>query len=522
MNTLVNVNWVGWRSRIAEESKFLRRWAWYIALCVIAITLWSYFLPDLPSVTSYEATLQVQVIVPVGLSDPGHVNQTTTFYTNVLVSPDVLNLALPKLQKIKQFSSLSLSSLQSLVTVTAVKNSAVVLLNAISDTPQDASLLATTVYNSFLQKINSKRSPIIQGLNAALYSELTQAQDDAYNTSIALQNLRATGQGTSFQSNLLGKLHIEQQAEVDSINALLLTFSQQGAGPNSDFLTLISNTPTIKTIAASAPTYPLRLLLSVLIGLMMGVSGALLAQRFSNRLPLRGKKRDLVLPHVATIIPTIPDLRKRGLTALQQEYALALPLVRRLRYQASEHEMRLKFITVTSPRGREGKSTVATLLALAAAQSGLRTLLIDANPTRPVLHSWFHVPNVNGTISALNAIASGLVGASPIVDTSIPKLSIAPIGKKDPTVRLQELRMDSLRSFLDMIGGQADLIIFDAPSLLTDANTTNLVMFSDLVMLVVDARKSNSAQVVEAEEALTRMKASSATVLNRAQPVQVE
>jgi Mrp family chromosome partitioning ATPase len=106
------------------------------------------------------------------------------------------------------------------------------------------------------------------------------------------------------------------------------------------------------------------------------------------------------------------------------------------------------------------------------------------------------------------------------------KLGLVSIGNADPkesSDTLKEpLRVDGLEPFTELLRSQADLVIFDGPSLLTDATATNLVMLSDVVLLVVDAQKSQSTTVLEASALLSEMGVSYATVLNRARPEAVE
>ncbi|HLX39848.1 MAG TPA: AAA family ATPase, partial [Ktedonobacteraceae bacterium] len=277
--------------------------------------------------------------------------------------------------------------------------------------------------------------------------------------------------------------------------------------------------PVITTIPGTGPTQGLRLALSPLIGLIMGLGGVILANNFSNSVPLRGKRREEVLPRITAVFPKLPKLKEDRLRVLERTSSECLPLLRRLRYQSSEFEKPLHVITVTSPKGREGKSTLASSLAFAAAKSGMRTILVDANVARPVLHTWFHIANGSGTVDVINALAAGMPTPLPLAGTSIAELAVLPIGLKKSQKTSggfeEELRSDGLRAFFDGLSSQSDLIVIDGPSLLTDVGTANLLMLSDAVLLTVDAQKSKSTQVLEAEEMLTKLKVSFSIVLNR-------
>ncbi len=520
MHAYLHKNQAAWRIRLAEYSKLLLRWGWFVALAIIVITFASSRIPDALSVSSYQATLRVQVRLPSGLSAATSIDAATTFYSGLLVSPATLNSALLQITKLQQFKDLQLSDLEAAVRAAPVLSTNEVLLVASSDTPQDATILVTNVYQALINEMQHENTLVVNSLNNALNTELTQLDADAANSTAELQSLSAAHQTKSFQYLLLSNLHTKQLQRINRINGLLLTLQQQGVGSNS-ILALGSNTPDITTVSTNQPTQGQRLALAPLVGLIMGLSGAMLASRFSNKLPLRGKKREKVLPYVTTIIPVLPKLhnnrlRLQVLNKFSAEYLL---LLRRLVAQAGEDEKELHFITITSPKGQEGKSTTATGLAIAAAQSGLRTTLVDVNSQRPVLHTWFQHPNMTGTLDAIRSLAKGIVGPSPILSTSVTNLSLIPIGNpnqgESSNALVETLRVDGLRALTELLASKTDLIIFDGPSLLTGPSAVNLASLSDIVLLIIDAKKSKSSTVLEAREFLSTMGVPFVTVLNR-------
>src|SRR5260370_2023626 len=527
MHAHLHKNQAAWRLRIDEYSKLLLSWGWFVALAIIVITFASSRIPDALSVSSYQATLRVQVRLPSGLSAATSIDTATTFYSGLLVSPATLNSAVLQITKRQQFKDLQLSDLEAAVRAALLLSPNEVLLVASSDTPQDATILVTNVYQALINEMQHENALVVNSLNNALNTELTQLDRDAANSTAELQSLSAAPQTKSFQYLVLSNLHTKQLQRINRINGLLLTLQQQGVGSNS-ILALGSNTPDITTVSTNQPTQGQRLALAPLVGLIMGLSGAMLASRFSNKLPLRGKKREKVLPYVTTIIPVLPKLhnnrlRLQVLNKFSAEYLL---LLRRLVGQGGEDEKELHFITITSPKGREGKSTTATGLALAAAQSGLRTILVDANSQRPVLHKWFQRPNKTGTLETIRSLARGIVGPSSILSTSVTNLSLMPIGNpnqgESPNALEEALRVEGLRPLTELLSSQTNLIIFDCPSLLSGTSAVNLASLSDIVLLIVDAKKSKSSTVLEAREFLSIMGVPFVTILNRAERDVVE
>ena len=550
MNNKFQVAQPGWRGRLTRYSRFLLRWGWFLLLSMILTTSYTYFsqvgtistttsssstegratntrsgitlfTPVLSTPDTYQATLQLQMQLPVNMGLISG-NLSTTLYSKLFLDPDTLSLALTKLNKLPGFKDLQVSELQGLVSANAITGTRVLELTAIGATPVDAITVVTSVYQAFVDNFHVERMYVLNGLLKALSSEYQAVQHDADVSKATVDNLNATGQGNTFLARSEVNLNREQQGLANSIYTQMLSLRQLGINGSTEILQPLNVHPRVTTIPGTGSTWWLRLALSPIVGLIMGLGGALLAGGFSRRLPLRGKKRDLVLPHITALIPVLSGLNndRLRLQALREAASESLPLLRRLRYRAGEHEQRLRVITVTSPKGREGKSTVATSLALAAAQSGLRTILVDANIDHPVLHTWLQLPGTVGTLDAIRALSTGMVGTSPILTTNVVKLGFVPIGttnRQKPAGAAEEvLRIDGLQPLTELLSNQADLIIFDAPSLLSNTNTINLVSLSDIVLLIVDAQKSNSSKVLEAEDLLSKVGIAFATVLNRA------
>ncbi len=521
-NRTTQTSWSGW---LAPSIQFLLHWGWFIALAIILALVTTSLLPDNTTPASYAATLRIQSPQPASFTSNTTTNNVTmnsmltnntvtknaaTFYSNIFVSPTTLSLVLP------EHKDLQLADLTALVTATPVANTNVIQLTAMGETPQQAATLVNDIYHAIETELQVNRSKLTDKLTTALNAELQQCELDEQTTAQTLQMLTNAGLANSTDYRETSSLDTEQLQRITAINKQLLVLTQPET-PGSGIFKLANTTPDITTVVGNAPTQSQRLALSPLIGLIMSLGGIFLVNTFSNKLPLRGKKREIVLPHIIATIPILPKLRDDRIQIFKS-LSPCLPLFRNLRYQASEHERPLKLITVTSPKGREGKSTVALGLALAATQSGLRTLLVDANPQRPILHTWFQFPNLTGTLNIVRTLTAGLPGTLPIFRTVEPNLALLPLGNKQelPDVLIEPLPVDGLRPFIALLRNQADIIIVDGPDLLSDANAANLIQLSDMTILVVDAKKSESTAIIEAESLLSTIGISFATILNRA------
>jgi tyrosine-protein kinase Etk/Wzc len=118
-------------------------------------------------------------------------------------------------------------------------------------------------------------------------------------------------------------------------------------------------------------------------------------------------------------------------------------------------------VTITSPGQGEGKSLVSENLALAFADGGYKTLLIDGDTRRGELHSTFGVERRAGLLDHL----AGRTALSDIVkETSTKNLWLLPAGtrfKRGPEL----LMSPALAPMLAELTLQYDAILIDTPPL---------------------------------------------------------
>lgn len=118
-------------------------------------------------------------------------------------------------------------------------------------------------------------------------------------------------------------------------------------------------------------------------------------------------------------------------------------------------------IAIISPNSGEGKSYVATSLALAFAQNGQRTLLINAN-LREAQHSGVldsqRLQGLSSVLSKRHTLAQCLM------TTSFAKLCLLDAGPLPPNPA-ELLLAPGLKNIFENIGDQFDVVILDTPSM---------------------------------------------------------
>ena len=149
---------------------------------------------------------------------------------------------------------------------------------------------------------------------------------------------------------------------------------------------------------------------------------------------------------------------------------------------------RPKTLLITSAAPGEGKTTVASNLAIILAFSGARVLLVDADLRRGRLHSLFGIPPEGGFAKVLQ---QRLPWSDAIVKTNIENLSILPRGKTLPHPA-EHFLSKVTDQFLQDVYDQFDYILLDSAPVLVADDTLSLAPKIDGVLFVVRFAQSSA------------------------------
>lgn len=147
-------------------------------------------------------------------------------------------------------------------------------------------------------------------------------------------------------------------------------------------------------------------------------------------------------------------------------------------------EQNSRIFLVTSSIVGEGKSTVASLLAMFCAHSQkLATLLVDCDLRRPRIHKIFNLPQERGVSDVL---AYGINGNSVLKKSKIPLLNVMTAGRTEQNPAELFLN-DSTQEMLMNACAQYDVVILDAPPTLPVNDTLLLANYAEAILFVVKA-----------------------------------
>ncbi|HVX09711.1 MAG TPA: polysaccharide biosynthesis tyrosine autokinase [Pirellulales bacterium] len=160
-----------------------------------------------------------------------------------------------------------------------------------------------------------------------------------------------------------------------------------------------------------------------------------------------------------------------------------------------------KVLQVTSPRPGDGKSTLASNLAVSIAQSGKRTLLIDADLRKPTLHKIFGLSKEVGlsSVIALQVEPDDAIQETPIANLSL--LACGPI-PPDPAELLTSPRLAEL---LQVVRQKYDYVIIDTAPVLAVTDPCAVAPRVDGVMLVIRVAKHGRSDALRATKILAAL-----------------
>lgn len=165
-------------------------------------------------------------------------------------------------------------------------------------------------------------------------------------------------------------------------------------------------------------------------------------------------------------------------------------------------EKALDTLLVTAAAASDDKSTVLANLAVTFAQSGNKTILVDADLRRPAQHEIWGIPNERGLTTMI--LEDGALATPPLAQTDVPNLQILPSGALPP-VPADVLSSQRMGEVIGVLKARAHYILFDAPPVLAASDAAVLGAKLDGVLLVIRTGTTRRDQAARAREALERV-----------------
>jgi len=313
---------------------------------------------------------------------------------------------------------------------------------------------------------------------------------------------------------------LKREAEADKTLYEELVRKIREASINSGFQNSAIRIADLARPAAKAvfPNIPLNVLLAFLFSTLLAVGIAVVTDILNNTVRDPEHIARTLSTEVIGTLPAVKEWRGRAIATAEPGTALVPSgrkqggglnsfdeAIRTLRNSIllTDFDRRIRSLMITSSAPSEGKSTTAAHLAIAHAQQGRRTLLIDGDLRRPSIHRRFDVPSVVGLSNVLTA---GLPWRSALAKSSeFPSLDILPVGP--PSRRAADLMGTQLSVLLEDACTEYDLVILDTPPLLGFPEPLQMAVAVDGVLVVAVAGRTHRKALGSAIATLKRLRA---------------
>jgi succinoglycan biosynthesis transport protein ExoP len=241
------------------------------------------------------------------------------------------------------------------------------------------------------------------------------------------------------------------------------------------------------------PTKP-RVMLTLFLGVFGGLAVALALAFFVNYLDDSIKSQDDVENYLRLpFLGYVPNIKsnsviERDLQAHLHPQSNAAEGFRTIRATvALTHKLdKYQLLSVTSTIPSEGKSLVASNYAIVTAQTGVKTLLVDADLRRPSVHKAYQLHSPIGLSSFLTGDTNSLTEL--VHTTEVPNLDVICCGAV-PSTPSELIGSDRMIEFLKQARARYDRVVLDCPPISAVSDPLVIAAMSDGVIFVTKFNK---------------------------------
>ncbi|WP_309064548.1 polysaccharide biosynthesis tyrosine autokinase [Microbacterium sp.] len=258
----------------------------------------------------------------------------------------------------------------------------------------------------------------------------------------------------------------------------------------------------------AAPNLQLSLALGAILGLGAGIGLALLRTLLDTRIHNLNDVETAVQAPILGGIAFDPDAAERPLIVATHPHDPRAEAFRSLRtnvrFLFPPHDIGV--FVVTSARPSEGKSTTASNLAIALAESGYRVALVDADLRKPRLAHTFAIEGAVG----LSDVLVGRVGLPDVMQRwGQGMLFLLPAGTPPPNPA-ELLGSTAMKTLIDDLKAAFDVVVIDAPPILPVTDAAVVARYATGVVLVAAAGSTRAGDLTDAA---SRIEAADSRVL---------
>jgi len=398
-------------------------------------------------------------------------------------------------------------------------------VSATDTDPEYAALIANTVADQFMlgvweqmgsQNIQASSgiteqiesvTQTIAGLDTAIGQLESRDEPLTVNESGALESLREE--------------RLRRQRELERLEERLGALDIELLSAQTQF---ILSSPAVAPESPYAPNTIRSTAIGMALGLTLAVAASAVLEHMDNTVRSREELAHSVDAPVLATIPAIQGFNedKSSLFLIHQPKSTAAEAMRLLRVnlEFTNAPRQLSTLAIASPGPDEGKSTVTANLGVALAQTGLRTVIIDADLRRPSQHDIFGIDNDRGLSTLLASMDPDWHEAA--MALSIKNLVLIPGGPIPPNPS-ELLSLDRFSQILQGVSEWADIVLIDSSPVLATSEALIISTRAEGTLLVARARQTRHDSVRQASSSLRHAHVHLAgAVLTFTQPDEIE
>ena len=247
--------------------------------------------------------------------------------------------------------------------------------------------------------------------------------------------------------------------------------------------------------------------ISLLLGLVLAGGLALVRDRMDQRLR---SMEEIVATLGLPALGVVPSMSRfegpaaRGKKAYLDSKSIWAETYRTMRTAVlfSATKAKSRTILVTSPEAADGKTTVVSNLAIAMAQAGQKTLVLEADFRKPMQSRIF---GVNHNNKGLTSVLAGTYELEEVINnTCVSGLDLLTCGPDVPNPS-EILHTANFNKVIKLLAKQYDRIIVDSPPVLPVTDAQILASICQITILVLRAEKTTRRASKQARDALLRV-----------------
>ena len=356
------------------------------------------------------------------------------------------------------------------------------------------------------KRINSEVDKIIKSLETKY--KIALSKEESF--SQALEEQKKVALGLNRKAIAYGTLKREADSEKAMYDMILNRMKETDIAGEL-------RTSNIRIIdVAEIPESPFKpkkrfnILLSLIIGLILGVGATFLVESFDNTVKSPDDvERYLGLSILSALekvkapkdkkLPSIDIItHKRPRSSIAEAFRSMRTNIMFSAAENGKQRKTRKLVLITSVSEAEGKTFVASNLAVTLAQTGKNILVVDTDFHHPTLNKVFNVKGKPGLSEYL--VGEGEL-SSVTKPTRVPNLSIVTSGRhiSNPSEILGSERMEK---FCKAVRRQYDMVFFDTPPSMA---VTDAVVLSNILEGVIFVIKSGEHEKKVVERAISQI-----------------